>query len=203
MKKTIKIVSLVLTLVLTVSLLTACSSKEKADKPEDAVKKTVETFFADLKSGNIEGTRNATLNSENTNFLQGVVSEATKEPASDLSKKMFKDLSYEIKSVKLDGDNKAVATVDVTSIDYGLVMATVAGKVLQKGLANLNMTDTEIEQLTIDSLKEALSEKNLAQKTTKDVKINLEKKDGDWKIKSDSELQKAILGGFTGNNTSN
>lgn len=194
MKKTIKSLSLILVLVLMVGLLAACGTK-----PEDAAKKTVETFFTDLKNGNAEGVSKAVVDSKNFDLIQGAGSGAAKDAAKDLSKLMFGDLKYEIKSVKLDGDNKAVVTADITSIDYTTVMKTVMGVVLEKAFSNLDATEAEIEQITIDALKEALTAKDLAQKTTKDVKINLEKKGDTWKIKADSDFQKALLGGFDSN----
>lgn len=191
MKKLMRIISVALVLTLTLLAFTACGTK-----PEDEAKKSVETFFKALKSGDAKELDKVTIKEKKTDFLKDISFQGNNEAAQEVAKDLLGKTSYKINSVKADGDNKVIVTAEITSLDFQAIFKTFMKAVFAKAMSQPNLSEKEIENFYLKEFQKAIKANESKTKTIKDVKITVEKVDGKWKVDLDSNLEKGILGNF-------
>jgi len=128
-------------------------------------------------------------------------STTTTKTSTEYSKLIFSKLSYKIISSSKDGDITTVKT-EITNTDMVIVMTEYITDAMTLAASNALLPedkklkqediDKKIEQLLIDKLS-----KKDNKKATTIVDIKLTKKDNNWKITMDKQLQDAITGGLS------
>lgn len=196
MKKITRMISIALVLTFTLLAFTACGPK-----PEDEAKKSVAAFFEALKKGDEKELKKNSISGENSEYLKDLIfnetsSDSDSKKMKELGKKIFEKTSYTIKSVKVENDKKVVVTTDITTIDFEVLFKKLIAAFFEKGLSNLTMSEDDQDKLLSDELKKIIDDKEVSTKTIKDVKITVEKIEGKWKVKLDSNMEKGILGNF-------
>ena len=164
-----KIVSLFIFLL----LLVGCSlSNSPTSKVEELLNK-YQTLDSDIKSGIDD-----VLKEENLNDSQ-------KERYRKVIEKQYRNLAYEVKDERIDGDT-ATITVEIEVIDYKKVV----NEVNNKYQGNTNYTTQEYNNTKLDYLEKAKD------KVTYTIDFEVKKdNDGNWKLSSlSNETIKKIQG---------
>ncbi|MBM7836003.1 lipoprotein [Clostridium sardiniense] len=165
-----KIIALLLTSMLAFTLV-ACGG----EKPSAVVDK----FYTALKECNKEELKTLT----NKDLVKEVTkTEITKEQE-DTIKMVLSSIDFKIMGTD-EKDNEATVDVEVTAIDGNDIATKYIKSSLQTSLeASLKgESEEEITKKCSDILIKLLNEKDL-KKSTQTIKVNLEKVDGEWKIK--------------------
>ena len=155
-----KILALLFCLLLAVSC-TACGGKNKEE-----AKAACDDFFQAYSSGDGQALADS---------MGGL---AAPVPFTDIQSGMAKNLQFETKTVKSDGDTMVVSSV-ITAVD------------LQKVLEGLPETIDSVEE----ALTAALNAEDVPTKTF-EVDVNLAQEDEKWVVEMTPELADALLGGY-------
>lgn len=172
-----KIISLLLVVTI---LLTGCSLMNEEKTPTDAV----EAYLDSYKN----------LDDNVLDDLKDLVEDMTsytsdqKERYHELMKEHYGDMSYEVKSETIDGDN-ATVEVEIEVRDYSLVMNT-----------EPDMEEFKGEDGTYDEAKYYDFQLDMLESTTDKVKytivLTLTKEDGEWKVEEPNEIVKQKIHGI-------
>jgi len=160
-----------------------------------SAEKTVDEFFANLKSGN-EEVINEQLNLENT--TEG---EQQTESLGDFSYlTFFSKLNYKIIDSKADF-SKATVTVEVTNKNVGTIFTNYIGKAFQLAFSSAFSSENNEEKIEkeLDAYLKQQFDSEQIENVTSTVEIKMKKEDGKWVLESDEETQKlsnAVLPGF-------
>lgn len=175
-----------LALILVVAIILVIVFIPKGAKNE--AEKSVEGFFSILKS---------TEESAKRNELLGKTAGSESSSDSLNYNLMFKDLSYSIKSSKVNGD-EAEVTISVINKDMKKVMESYTLKAFTIALSSSESYDEEkVKEKLSNCLKEILESSDI-EKVTTEVTLKLAKADNEWKIKEELQLDfvNAVLPGF-------
>ena len=111
---------------------------------------------------------------------------------------MFRNFEYEIVSSEIAEDS-ATVYANVSNIDFSQVMEKFQADVMEYALANMDkiqsMTEEESMKLSADILKDVILSGEF-DKVSKDITIELEKEDGEWKVVDSDALMSFILPGL-------
>lgn len=186
---------LALTLLLIVSLMTACGGGKASPKnaAENYLKAVQKQDFEGAKAYLSDGS------SENFNLAGTPLSEGeAMKPLEDAMKEKIAGLTYTIKEEKVDGE-KATVTAEMTYNDLSDAFNTAFSEmmtVLMDGSVDMmNMDDAAIEKLTVESFTKAMAASEA--KKTETVVINMVQKDGKWLI--DTENNAVLLNALSCN----
>lgn len=109
------------------------------------------------------------------------------------AKVMFENMTYNIQSVNTDTEGVSVVTVEVTNVDMNVIMQAYMQKALEAAGENPDITEEEAIALLQDTITE-----NKDKTITKTVDLEVIQGDnGEWKVKTTSELNTIIAGGLS------
>lgn len=180
MKKLKKIIALSL---LGISLV-AFAGCNKTESPKDVVSE----YFEDIKFNAENELVNNAIETENGE--EEVFTKETEEALKDLVKK----LEYTVGDEKIDGD-KATVNVTVKGANLlELVTNTIndaMGATVGAIFSNKEMDDSEINNIVNKTLLENIKKSKVEERKGT---VTLNKRDNKWKISTDDELTKLVLG---------
>lgn len=179
----------ILTLTIVLSLLLAACSSTPSSAPRD----TVRGFFDAMKTGDLE-TAEKYVATENNDF-KNELSMDEDGLSDEILKNIFSHLAYDIKSEKTDGDQAFLDTA-VTSLDLIQVITQVMEDVIPEALSSISFDEEngdDIDAMVGQFLSDAISNPEAPTIVT-DVKISLERIDGQWLINPDDDLLSAMIG---------
>ncbi|WP_195263141.1 hypothetical protein [Clostridium sp. 1001275B_160808_H3] len=175
--KLLKKISIIMILVLSVTAIYGCKSKEPS--PSD----TVKTYFDEIKGADeaMISTLLSTVKENNTNSSKKMVTEIQK-------------LTYTINSEAIEGEDNATVNVTVNGPDIAAVIAKgiqeVFTSALSQAFSGTEMTEEEQNKLYDDILIKALDEVTFTDRTGD---ITLEKSENGWKVTNENEVTKLIM----------
>ncbi|WP_195428145.1 hypothetical protein [Clostridium sp. D46t1_190503_E9] len=175
--KLLKKISIIMILVLSVTAIYGCKSKEPS--PSD----TVKTYFDEIKGSDeaMISTLLSTVKENNTNSSKKMVTEIQK-------------LTYTINSEAIEGEDNATVNVTVNGPDIAAVIAKgiqeVFTSALSQAFSGTEMTEEEQNKLYDDILIKALDEVTFTDRTGD---ITLEKSENGWKVTDENEVTKLIM----------
>ncbi|WP_051280871.1 LptM family lipoprotein [Anaerovorax odorimutans] len=120
------------------------------------------------------------------------LNEDEKADAEEMIRLIFINLDYEIISSEVDGEKANVKT-KITNTDMAKIFADFIPQLFTLAFSGLN--EEEMNEKTIEIFVNLMNQKE-NETVTKTVDINLEMKDGTWKIDLNDELTDAIFGGM-------
>lgn len=156
----------------------------KTESPKEVVKE----YFEDIKYDAENELVNNTIDTENGE--EEVFSKETEEALKDLVKK----LEYTVGDEKIDGDK---ATVNVTVKGCNLLelvtntMNDAMGATVSAIFSNKEVDDSEINNIVNKTLLENIKKAKVDERKGT---VTLNKRDNKWKISTDDELTKLVLG---------
>lgn len=182
---------------LMIFILTACSNSAK---PETAVSEFVESAkLFDLNGMAAVVNPSNTIDKDKINDLEGTDENSIEKYFLDYLKSNAKKINYDIKEVKIDGDN-AVVTVNFKYINGGPLLKATIGDVFTQAMSiafsGVEMTDEETSQMFIASLKK--QNENIPESfSEKTIDIDCIKVDNKWYIdEPNEELLNVIMSNF-------
>ena len=178
-----KLLILLLSLCMTLSL-TAC-----AQKPENAVKSTLDC----LKSGKLEKLSEYVVSTEE-------ISIEDYEKYKDIYETIFKDLSYEIGEVEKTDDNTAYVRTKITARDMKPVISAAIADLfawaMEMAFSGTDVSDEEVENKAMEIIVSKMSDSQGEKVTTEvDIKVIKDEKNK-WRVNLDDEVLDALLGGL-------
>ena len=201
MKKT-KLLPVILTLAL---LFTGCGTAKPASVVESAIKCLQENkldeareYFAKGDTDDTEAVEKVTDGTEED--TENAVGNAFLSVMNDFAKEHAKDITYEIKDTKEDGD-EATVTVKVTYKDAGAVTKLAyqdlikqsVSSALTSSLAGGDIDDSDMSAMFIKSFENAQDSAAFVDKTD-NLKIPCKKIEGKWKISDSTDLLNVYYG---------
>lgn len=152
-------------------------------------KKSIDGLFTNLKAGNFEKAQE---------YLSGDETSLTDESLDeDTQKLLFEKLSWSIKKVTSQDDEKATVEVEIRNKDFQTVVNNYAKKALSAAKEALSsgssdsISEESFQNYFVEELKNEEIEVTSSTKT-----LNLVKEDGKWKVVLDNELGGGLLPGL-------
>lgn len=176
-----KIISIVIALSLMIGM-SGCGG----ETPEQAVSNALNAVKTANKD---EASKYFDYNTLVKNAENGTTLDAESE---EMVKLFFRDLSYQVESSSVNGDEATVKT-EITNTDMSLVLKNMIAQALP--LAFSDISDEEMKDKTEQIFVDLLNSKD-NKTVTNTVDIKLVKKDGQWKINFDEKFGDALLGGM-------
>lgn len=105
-------------------------------------------------------------------------------------KLLYEALEWNIQSITV-GEDVATAVVEVTNKDFNEIVTSYMEKVFQEWFLQGNLDEAKAQEYFIEELKS----QDIPSKT-QEANITLQKENGKWKVKVDSNLRKAIYPGL-------
>ena len=203
MKKT-KLLPIILTFAL---FFTGCGTAKPASVVESAIKCLQENkldeareYFAKEDTDETEAVEKVTDGTEED--TEDAVGNAFLGVMNDFAKEHAKDITYEIKDTKEDGD-EATVTVKVTYKDAGAVTKLAYQDMIEQSVSNALTTslagaggdidESDISAIFIKSFENAQDSAAFVDKSEK-LKISCKKVDGKWKISDSTDLLNVYYG---------
>lgn len=184
-----KILLLLASVVMALSMV-ACGGNGGGSGEEGKNDNTPEAAVAGLLDAIKEGNQ-AKVN-EYVSKDDGMYSEDTQTDITQ-AKVMFENITYNIQSVNTDTEGVSIVTVEVTNIDMNTIMQAYMQKALEAAGENPDMTEEE----AIEVLQNTITE-NKDKTITKTVDLEVRQvENGEWKVKTTSELNTIIAGGMS------
>ncbi|MBR2715332.1 MAG: hypothetical protein IKB73_03895 [Ruminococcus sp.] len=180
MKKTARVVSLLLVFVLSIMMLSGCGD------PEAKAVAAVEDVFKAI---------------ENRDFLSamGVFDEVmTQEEfaeSEEVLDALFSRMEYKIGETELVNDTTVKVKVSITNADMKEAMGNYLTKALQEAFSNSSLSEEELNQKNIDMLVECLNDESLGTVTI-DSEVVVNEVDGEWQISPEKSFLNAMFGGL-------
>lgn len=153
----------------------------------DTPSKSVEGMLQALKTGNFDKVE------EYVNYKEIMSSSSItgeEDLNNDTQKLFFNKLDWKITKTAQDGNN-ATVDVEITNKDFKIILSNYMQKVLKIAFTGQNPNDQEMQNYLVEELNN-----EQVQLTTNTKTIQLEKKDGKWKVVSNDELINTLLPGF-------
>lgn len=203
MKKT-KLLPVILTFAL---LFTGCGTVKPASVVESAIKCLQENkldesreYFAKEDTDETEAVEKVTDGTEED--TEDAVGNAFLGVMNDFAKEHAKDITYEIKDTKEDGD-EATVTVNVTYKDAGVVTKLAYQDLIKQSVSSALTTslagaggdidESDISAMFIKSFENAQDSAAFVDKS-EELKISCKKIDGKWKISDSTDLLNVYYG---------
>ncbi len=187
MKRSIKILSAVLVIILSISLFASCGFS-----PEAMAKATVDEVFRVLQSEDVVEIKSKLGLDEDPTFSEDGFTD-------EMLLKLFENLDYEINSTEVIDENNVTVNVTVTNTDMAAVLEDFVSEVTTYALSNITeiseMTDEEMQAKSFEILNECMNKEDL-KTTTSDIDMHVYCEDGVWDIDAEDTVIDALLGGF-------
>lgn len=165
-------------LVLLLVTLSACGGQ----KPENSVTSALNAMKADdIK------TAQGYFIGDHANDLK----KETDGKSEKMAKNLLQNLTFSIEKTSVNGD-KAIVTTKITNVDMSKFMGAYVKKLL--GIAFSGGSTEDMDAQSDKLLTTMFGEKN--DTVTATVDVELDKKDGEWKINPSDEFLDAVLGGL-------
>lgn len=153
----------------------------------DTPSKSVDGMLQALKSGNFDKVEEY-VNYKEIMSTSSITDE--EELNNDTQKLFFDKLSWKITKTSQDGNN-ATVDIEITNKDFKTILSNYMQKVLKIAFTGQNPNDQEMQNYLVEELNN-----EQVQLTTNTKTIQLEKKDGKWKVVSSEELVDTLLPGL-------
>lgn len=159
---------------------------EEQEKDGNTPEATVAALLDAIKEGD-QSKVNEYVSKEDKMYSEDTETDITQ------AKVMFENMTYNIQSVNTDTESAPVVTVEVTNVDMNVIMQAYMQKALEAAGENPDMTEEEAIALLQDTITE-----NKDKTITKTVDLEVTQGDnGEWKVKTTSELNTIIAGGLS------
>lgn len=216
MNKSIKkIITFCTVMVLSLTVV-GCSKKDSSQEGNSSKKETVEKkealtpeqvldeYFKDVKKAeNLKSSKDAHSilakafnNANDTDYIEEIGKENADKIIKDFMIPIANSIEYKIGEVTIN-DNKATAKVTITAIDISEKIEDILGGLIREAmklaLDGKEPTDQEMAGILIDELINASKGEN-AQKSTSDIEITLEKKNNEWIVNENAQLEDILAG---------
>lgn len=152
---------------------------------QDTPSKSIDAMLMALKTGDFIKAE------EFVNYQEMVqTSELADGENAETQKLFFDRLEWNINEIKKDVNN-ATAQVEITNKDYKTILSNYMQKVLKIAFSGQSMSEQEMQNSLIEELKN-----QEVQTATNMVTIQLEKKDGKWRVISNDDLMYGLMPGL-------
>lgn len=152
---------------------------------QDTPSKSIDAMLMALKTGDFIKAE------EFVNYQEMVQSSELADGENAESQKLFFDrLEWNINEIKKDV-NIATAQVEITNKDYKTILSNYMQKVLKIAFSGQSMSEQEMQNSLIEELKN-----QEVQTATNMVTMQLEKKDGKWRVISNEDLMFGLMPGL-------
>lgn len=152
---------------------------------QDTPSKSIDAMLMALKTGDFIKAE------EFVNYQEMVQSSELADGENAESQKLFFDrLEWNINEIKKDV-NTATAQVEITNKDYKTILSNYMQKVLKIAFSGQSMSEQEMQKSLIEELKN-----QEVQTATNMVTMQLEKKDGKWRVISNEDLMFGLMPGL-------
>lgn len=152
---------------------------------QDTPSKSIDVMLMALKTGDFIKAE------EFVNYQEMVQSSELADGENAESQKLFFDrLEWNINEIKKDV-NTATAQVEITNKDYKTILSNYMQKVLKIAFSGQSMSEQEMQNSLIEELKN-----QEVQTATNMVTMQLEKKDGKWRVISNEDLMFGLMPGL-------
>lgn len=152
---------------------------------QDTPSKSIDAMLMALKTGDFIKAE------EFVNYQEMVQSSELADGENAESQKLFFDrLEWNINEIKKDV-NTATAQVEITNKDYKTILSNYMQKVLKIAFSGQSMSEQEMQNSLIEELKN-----QEVQTATNMVTMQLEKKDGKWRVISNEDLMFGLMPGL-------
>lgn len=171
-------------------MLTGCSLKDMDNTPS----KKVEAFFDKYQTldSNVLNDLDLTIADDTT------IDESSRSEYREFMKKHYQDLEYEIKDEKIDGDN-ATVEVEIKVRDYSKVLSD--SDIYKDTNADEFKDDDGNYSASLFSVYRLNKMKEVTEKTTYTLEINLTKQDDEWIMDELSEEDEQKINGLYNDNS--
>ncbi|WP_291578635.1 hypothetical protein [Clostridium sp. UBA6640] len=187
--------------VIVLSLTVVGCSKKEAMTPEQSLNE----YFENVKKAeNLKSSKDVNTilakafenDDPNMDFVKEMGKENTDKFINDFMIPIANSIEYKIGEVTIN-DNSATAKVNITAIDISEKIGDIFGGVIREamklGLDGKEPTDEEIAGILINELINASKGEN-AQKSTSDIEMTLEKKNNEWVVNENTQLEDILAG---------
>ena len=152
---------------------------------QDTPSKSLDAMLMALKTGDFIKAE------EFVNYQEMVQSSELADGENAESQKLFFDsLEWNINEINKDV-NTATAQVEITNKDYKTILSNYMQKVLKIAFSGQSMSEQEMQNFLIEELKN-----QEVQTATNMVTMQLEKKDGKWRVISNEDLMFGLMPGL-------
>lgn len=187
MKKSFRLLSVLLALVFTLSVLASCGFS-----PEAKASATVDKTFSVLQSDDVLEIKEKLALEDNEAF-------SSDEFSDELVLLLFENFDYKINSTEVIDDSNVKVNVSITNTDMSVVIADFVAEITAYALENLqeisDMSEEEMQEKTFEILEECMNQEDL-DTVTVDVDVHVTCTDGVWEVNPEETVLDAILGGF-------
>ena len=183
-----KIIKFILFLIIIVAIILGIVYVRNLKKDKIQVTQNVNSLFESLKELNKEQIEKYVNYKMIVSGLDEMIINEDNEN-SELQKELFKDISWSIESVNING-KEAVAIVEMTNKNFKNILTK-----WMKEIVKEKTEDNEIsEKVALEKLKEVLKDETVRKTIIK--KIKLEKNEDEWKIEVNDDLIDLIFPGI-------
>ncbi len=190
MKINVKVVSVIVSVILVMSLLVGCNEIEKAQK-------SVNGMFEAFRSLNLEAAKQY-VNVEQFDNMSVSDNKFTKNQEVFM-KLLFNKLQNKIVSSQRIDSNNVIVKTEITAIDMKPIFSEYIQEAMKIAFSNAfstdKVSDEEMQKAMENKFTEIVNNPNVAM-ITNTVDIKVQKVDNAWKVVSDETLINAILGGL-------
>lgn len=145
--------------------------------------KIINNVFSSLKNGNIEQINKYMDYQELISFIDRDITFKNSNEMSDLEKELFKLLEWNINNIQ-ENEDSLIVDIEITNKNFKIIIINWINDIINhEGIDEL------------ESLRKCVSDENTDIKTVS-KKIVLQKEDGKWKIKVNSDLANALFPGL-------
>lgn len=171
------VVLLVIALVLVMAFIVLPSSPEK----------TVDGLFNSLKTGDFQAVNKYVTNLEELEGINETDGDKIEQEGKQL---LFNKLEWKIVNLSKE-NNVAKVEVEITNKDFKTVMNNFMKKVVKVAMAGEAISEEKQEQYLLEELKN-----DSIQTVTEKRELELEKQDGNWKVKVNEDVIMSLLPGL-------
>jgi len=183
-----KIIKFILFLIIIAAIILGIVYIRNLKKDKIQVTQNVNSLFESLKELNKEQIEKYVNYKMIVSGLDEMIINEDNEN-SELQKELFKDISWSIESVNING-KEAVAIVEMTNKNFKNILTK-----WMKEIVKEKTEDNEIsEKVALEKLKEVLKDETVRKTIIK--KIKLEKNEDEWKIEVNDDLIDLIFPGI-------
>ncbi len=183
-----KIIKFILFLIIIAAIILGILYVSNLKKDKIQVAQNVNSLFESLKELNKEQIEKYVNYKMIVSGLDEMIINEDNEN-SELQKELFKDISWSIESVNING-KEAVAIVEMTNKNFKNILTK-----WMKEIVKEKTEDNEIsEKVALEKLKEVLKDETVRKTIIK--KIKLEKNEDEWKIEVNDDLIDLIFPGI-------
>ncbi|HCB99963.1 MAG TPA: hypothetical protein DEP42_01890 [Ruminococcaceae bacterium] len=193
-------------LLATIMILAGCKTTQvqKTVTPATSVKTTISSYFKAVKSLDVKSMNKLSTNSlssEAKTLFDNNSSSSTSDSGlsssgeEEMIKAMVGKLDYQLEGEpKIEGNNASVK-VKITSLDMQKIFNNIMTSAMSKAYANAEAGDdtSDASSGVEQEMEDAIKAKD-ASLTSTEMDLQLEKQDGQWKIKATDNFYNAITG---------